>query len=129
MIHRWRREMIAGTVGALGSTGATLYADLPEGPSLVPLLAAAAVMSAVIGLLAGASTTTGGARRVVGGLMVIVLASMRPFDMRLEHMMGGPSLAGNFMAGPSVLISFAVGWVSISLGSRFRDRHHQRASR
>lgn len=43
MINRWRREMMTGTIGVWGSAGAMVYADLPEGPSLVSLLAAVAV--------------------------------------------------------------------------------------
>lgn len=136
MIQRWRREMTAGGIGALGSAGAMVYADLPEGPSLGPLLAAVAVMSAVVGVFAGARMASGEGRRMIAGLiageivgiMAIVLVSMRPLDS-LEQVMGGLSLAGSYMAAPAALISLVVGWVSVGLGSLLLSREQRRARR
>jgi hypothetical protein len=124
--------MMTAAIGVLGSTGAMVYADLPEGPSLIPLLAVVAAMSTVTGLIAGARMATKEGMRMIAGLtvgevvgiMAIVLVSMRPLDS-LEQVGGGLSLAGSYMAARAALISLVAGWASISLGSRLRshDRH------
>lgn len=125
-----------GAIGVLGSAGAMVYADLPEGPSLIPLLAAVAAMSTVTGLVAGAGMATKEGIRMIGalivgevvGIMATVLVSVRPLDS-LEQVGGGLSLAGSYMADPAGLISRVVGWVSIGLGSLLLSLEQRTARR
>jgi hypothetical protein len=106
-----------------------LYADLPDSPSLVSLLAAVGVISAATGLLARASMSVPDARRVMGcpivgeltGIIAILLTSMGPFDSSFEQMMGGLRPAGSFMAGPAALAGFCLGLASIELGRGIRS--------
>ena len=127
--HRGQALIAEGGVGAVGSAGAMFYADLPDSPALVPLLAAVGVISAVTGLLAGASMSVLDARRVNGcpivgevtGIIAILLTSMGPFDSSFEQMMGGLGLAGSFRAGPAALASFCLGLASIGPGRRIRS--------
>lgn len=53
MVYRWRHELMAGGLGAVASSAAMIHAGLPEGPSLLPLLAAMAIMTTSVGLAGG----------------------------------------------------------------------------
>lgn len=44
---------MAGGLGAVASSAAMIHAGLPEGPSLLPLLAAMAIMTTSVGLAGG----------------------------------------------------------------------------